>query len=222
LWTSVALLALVVVGFAPTYYLRAFFPARPIRPLVYVHGALMTVWYVIFVCQVALVAARRTRMHRRLGVAGVVVAVAVLATGLVVNQQLLPQIEAAGVVLPPDQRLLFSYIAVVGQVTLATFAVSVGAAVVGRRRTQMHRRLMFLALLVTLPPAIGPGRWIGRLVAPWLPSWPSLTTLVFAACIGALALHDRVNTGRVHPVTRWGGLWLLAIEPLSRAFVGAL
>jgi hypothetical protein len=76
------LMALTVfVGFAPTFYLRAWFGppisgARTLTPLVYVHGAIFSAWVVLFIIQTALVAARRVTMHRRLGIAGVLLAVA--------------------------------------------------------------------------------------------------------------------------------------------------
>jgi hypothetical protein len=59
----------VFTGFARTYYLRSVFdgPAVP-TPLVHLHGAVFTAWILVFVAQTSLVAARRTDLHRRLGV----------------------------------------------------------------------------------------------------------------------------------------------------------
>ena len=87
--TMAVVLALVVfVGFGPTYYFRflgsgpqATVTGGPITPLVHVHGFLFTAWVLLFIVQTALVATRRVAVHRRLGVAGAALAVAMIAIG---------------------------------------------------------------------------------------------------------------------------------------------
>src|SRR5215467_10641178 len=64
---SSALLLIVLAGFAPTLYLRAFFAVPVIPASVWVHGLVLTAWFVAFFLQTALVAVRRTDLHRRLG-----------------------------------------------------------------------------------------------------------------------------------------------------------
>ena len=39
-WTSILLLAFLVIGFAPSLYLRAFFEVPPIPAYLHVHGAI--------------------------------------------------------------------------------------------------------------------------------------------------------------------------------------
>jgi len=46
----------------------------------YMHGLALTAWFSLAVAQAALVAARRTPLHRKLGVAGLFVAGAVVGT----------------------------------------------------------------------------------------------------------------------------------------------
>ena len=67
---ALAMLVTVVVGFAPSYVLKAYFDAPALSPLVHLHGALFTTWMVLFLVQALLVAAQRTPLHRRLGVLG--------------------------------------------------------------------------------------------------------------------------------------------------------
>jgi hypothetical protein len=64
----------VVVGFAPSYYFRAFSDAPPLRGLVHLHGAVATSWMLLFLAQASLVSVGRTDIHRRLGMAGVAIA----------------------------------------------------------------------------------------------------------------------------------------------------
>lgn len=67
---TLMLLTVVVVGFGPHFYFAAFIPTRPLRPILYVHGAVFTAWLLLFALQTSLVSAGRLRIHRRLGVIG--------------------------------------------------------------------------------------------------------------------------------------------------------
>jgi len=74
---------IVLAGFARTYYLKPFF-ATPDLPgrIVHLHGIIMTSWVILFIVQVALVETRRTRVHRRLGIFGGVLAALVVIVGI--------------------------------------------------------------------------------------------------------------------------------------------
>ena len=54
LYTAMGILALllVLVGFSRTFYLRMWFDVPPLSVLRYLHGALMTTWYTLFLAQV--------------------------------------------------------------------------------------------------------------------------------------------------------------------------
>jgi hypothetical protein len=79
---AVLLLAFVLSGFARTFFLRPFFDVLPVPWYVYLHGAIVTTWFVLVVAQTILVAADRTHVHRRLGVVAALVAVAVVLLSL--------------------------------------------------------------------------------------------------------------------------------------------
>lgn len=53
----------------------------PLTPWVLTHTALSTAWLLLFLAQTTLVATGRTRIHRRLGIAGAVIAAALVITG---------------------------------------------------------------------------------------------------------------------------------------------
>src|SRR5687768_18330417 len=72
---AVAFVITVFAGFARTYYLRPYFGAPALTPLLHLHGVIFTSWLALLLVQTTLVAANRTRIHRRLGVAGAVIAV---------------------------------------------------------------------------------------------------------------------------------------------------
>src|ERR1041384_1661486 len=74
---------IVLAGFARTYYLKPFF-ATPDLPgrIVHLHGIIMTSWVILFIVQVFLVETRRTRVHRRLGILGGVLATLIVIVGI--------------------------------------------------------------------------------------------------------------------------------------------
>ena len=53
---ALAMLAVVFVGFAPSYYLKGAIGSRPLPLLFHVHGAAFTAWMLLLVTQAALVA----------------------------------------------------------------------------------------------------------------------------------------------------------------------
>src|SRR6266699_5707683 len=73
----------VFAGFSRTFYLRPYFQTQRLIPLLILHGVVFSSWIVLFVTQTTLVAARRTRTHMRLGIAGGVLAALMLIVGTV-------------------------------------------------------------------------------------------------------------------------------------------
>jgi hypothetical protein len=134
---GLAMCVTVFYGFAPSYYL-ARPDAPPLSPIVHAHGFAATAWMLLFLAQVALVGAHRVDLHRRLGAFG-----AALAVGLIVAT-LAASIEVRGF----TPRVTFSAGAVV------MFVIYVAAGFLQRRRPDAHKRLMLLATIPLLPPAI--------------------------------------------------------------------
>ena len=93
---SGVLLAFVLIGFGPTFYLGPFRNAPSLPPYVLVHGAVLSAWYVWLVLQTTLVAANRVDMHRLFGVAGVLLGVAVVVSSLMTNLGAVPRLSALG------------------------------------------------------------------------------------------------------------------------------
>ena len=194
---------IVLAGFARTYYLKGLFetPALP-SLLVHLHGIVMTSWVVLFVVQVSLVAKRRVRVHQRLGVFGAVLAVLVIVVGALTG--IAGAARGSGPGPPPLQFLVVP----LGDVLV--FAILVGTALWFRhRRLDIHKRLMLLAALNLLAPAIariplhfiqtgGPLAFFG------------LTDLCILACV----VFDTVRNRRLHPVFLWGTVFIVALQPL--------
>ena len=79
---SVFSLGIVLVGFSRSFYLQKHFELPELPVHLFVHGAVLTAWFFLACLQPALVRARRTRLHRRTGIAGLSIAVAVIVTGV--------------------------------------------------------------------------------------------------------------------------------------------
>lgn len=209
---AVALGLTVIAGFAPTYYLRWFdggpratIGGSPFTPIVHLHGALFTSWILLFIVQTALVASRRVSVHRRLGVAGAVLAAAMVVAGTATAIS-----SAAGTSAPPDGIDPLAFLAV-PLFDMVVFSILVGAALAQRRDREAHKRLMLLAYISIVTAAIArlPG------VLPLGP--PAFFGLSFLFVIAA-AVYDLVSRRRVHRAYLWGGA-LIAISVPARLMI---
>jgi hypothetical protein len=201
-FTSMAIAAAFTVfaGFWPTYFLRvSTLPA--LTPLYHVHGAVFMTWIILFVTQTALVAGRRTDIHRRLGVAGAVVAGAVFILGVTVSIEAL---RRGGGSQLADPRSFLS----IPLADIIVFGVLVTAAVAFRLRSDWHKRLMLLATISVLTAAVA--RFLAQIHAGG-PLGLFLGTDIFVA---ALVLYDFASLGRVHLATIWGGAMVVVFKPL--------
>ncbi len=209
-YAGMALVLAVVMfaGFAPTFFARGlFFAAPPLSAAVRAHGILGTAWIVLFAMQTLLVASGRERVHRRLGAAGALLAIAMLAQGAVV----IAGFERGHT--GESTRALAVHLFANGA-PLALFGAFSIAALVLRHHAAVHKRLMLLAAVVLLPPATG--RLFGYLDAAWLAS-PTYAVAAFAN-----AAYDALTRRRVHPVSLWGGVLLVAVDLATTGMLAAL
>jgi hypothetical protein len=83
-----ALLSVLVAGFARSFFLRPLYGAAPDyaarEPIYYVHGALFVSWFALLAMQAMLVRSGLVRTHRRLGIAGMWLAVFMTLFGVYV------------------------------------------------------------------------------------------------------------------------------------------
>jgi hypothetical protein len=197
---AIATALTIFVGFAPTYYLKTFTGAPPLSTLVHLHGLVFTTWVLLFVGQTALVASGRVRVHRQLGVAGTVVAGAMIVIGL------LTAIAAArgGRTIGPLDPL---GALVVPFVDIVIFAVMVTTALYFRQNREWHRRLMLLTMVGLLDPAIG------RIPLVASHALGVIGLQIIFVLVGPI--YDRLTRWRVHPTYIWGGLLIIMGFPLK-------
>jgi hypothetical protein len=204
---SLAAVATVFVGFAPTYYLGAYFQAAPLTPLVHLHGLVFSGWILLFLTQTVLVASRRTDLHRRLGPIGAGLAVLLVVVGLTTAIVSARRTFAAG-----DEGALTFLAIPFGD--MVVFSILAAAAIYYRRWSEAHKRLMLLATMSILDAAIA--RWPLAIVAAGPVAFFGLTDLFVAAGL----LYDLSSRGRVHQAYIWGGLLIVSSQLLRLAIAG--
>jgi hypothetical protein len=82
---SLLMLVSVFIGFARSYFLAGVFRAPLPSPIVHIHGAAFTAWILLLVTQTSLVAAGRTDIHRRLGIAGFLLGCLMVVLGVMAS-----------------------------------------------------------------------------------------------------------------------------------------
>jgi hypothetical protein len=84
---AVAITVSVFAGFAPRYFLKGLYGTPALSPFVHLHGMVFTSWIFLLLAQTMLVSARRTDLHRRLGMVGALLAIAMLVVDTSAWQQ---------------------------------------------------------------------------------------------------------------------------------------
>ena len=205
---TLAFVITVFAGFARTFYLRPYFDARPLIPLLILHGTVFTSWLVLFLTQTTLVASNRIRIHRRLGIAG-----AVLATLMVLIGTTTAIIRAKIIDVPPGSPPALVFLTIpLGDMLI--FAILVGAGFYFRRRADVHKRLMLLATISILPAAVA------RLPFAFIQQFGPLAFFGLSDLfILPLLLYDFNTRGRPHRATVLGGSLIVLSHPL-RLLIG--
>jgi hypothetical protein len=170
-----------------------------------VHGALFTAWALLFIVQTTLVANRRVAVHRRLGVAGAVLA----AVMVVVGVRVAITAAARGAAPPGMDPLAFMAVPFFDMVL---FTGLVSTALVRRRDKDAHKRLMLLAYVSSIPAAVARLPGVVALGRAGL----SLAFIFIAAGV----IYDLVSRRRVHPVYVWGGTLVVLSVPIRLAISG--
>jgi len=210
---SVVLLLAVLAGFAPTFYLRPTSQVGMLPPHLIFHGTVLTLWFAWFVLQTWLVFAGRTAQHRTLGVLGAIIGAACVVGGPLATSTAIQSLLDLGLrwdtnmseypTLSIEILTLSEYgpSLVFGNLgSTALFAGLLAFAVRYRHRSDVHKRLMLLASINFMPPALarlsrlpGMGGEDGLLIPG-----------VFAALLGALIAHDLMTLKRIHPASKAG------------------
>lgn len=201
---SVAVAVTVFAGFAPTYFLKGYYGSPPLSSLVHAHGLAFTAWIVLFFSQTVLIASGQRNIHRKLGVAGACLAVAMIALGIsaavgaIRSNHTPPGIDPRSFLVLPFFDIL-------------VFAILIWAGITFRRQPETHKRLMLLATVAMLDAPIA--RLPGIFALGPMASFALQDVFLLAG-----VAYDLVSRRRVSQAYVWGGLLILMSQPL-RLFI---
>ncbi len=187
-WATAILFPLLIfIGFAKSYYLGAYFDAPPFENVkVHLHGAVMTLWVLLFSVQIALVRTKNIKVHMKLGMVGVALAAAVVISGLVTiyDSLLVREIEING--MSSHSFLIIPF------TSLMMFVILFSAAIYYRKIAFEHKTLMFLTAINFLPFAFSRMTFIPeQFMIPWAFGAPYL--LAIAVFIWLSVKHRKIN-----------------------------
>jgi hypothetical protein len=200
---------IVFAGFSNTFYFRALTGAEgnigtgPLPTQVIVHGVVFSIWILLFFSQAWLIASHRIGLHRALGYAGAFSALTVVVAGALTTVFFVPRAVAAGI-----ETESITGIFTGNFISLISFAIFVGLALMWRRNAANHKRLMYFATLSILSPALaGLNRPLGAFLGQFVPSH---AIVVITLLILAVIVFDQFGEGRLRKVTIWGGVAIIA------------
>lgn len=184
--------AVFVAGFSTT--VPGDFAPKPGLPLLlHLHGAIFTLWVLLFVAQPAFISRGSLALHRKVGWVGVGLVVTMVVMGEAATYFSIRNNREVGIF--PSGVFL-----VMNGVGILVFAAIVGAGVALRRQAEWHKRLMLIAAVSILGPALG--RLFGTL-GFGASTGMAVTGVTFAfALAGPTA--DLIVRRRVHPAYAWG------------------
>jgi hypothetical protein len=228
-----AFVATAIVGFLPSSLFLVFTVYSGQRPMppatMHIHAVAMTCWLLLFLMQASLMAKGRREAHVRLGLSSVVLAPIMLAAMIAMtaasgaNRLALLPVDADPAQIAAVQAQVANGMLINGG-SILLFPIFYLAAILARTRdSETHKRMMVLATLVLMVPAIG------RMIILWLPSFGLLPVdsrhLYMLLLLTPALVHDVVKRGGLHRAYvvglvllgwyivaahfAWGSAWLL-------------
>lgn len=199
-------LMVVLIGFARTYFLAGLFRAPLPNLLVHVHAVAFTLWIILFITQVSLVTAHRVDLHRRLGLLGFVLALAMVVLGtLTATDSLARHVAQPGTDTVEGVRAFYA-VPIRAMLLFSTFAY---LGYRNRFQPPVHKRLMWFATLSLLDA--GFDRW--PVFDPY--SLPVVNLITYTPLLLLLIGYDWWSTGKVQRVTIWSAIFLTVAQQLS-------
>lgn len=199
-WIASAALSIALLGFWFTYW-KPVFAGDTFPVLLHLHATLWFGWFAVLVAQTVLIQNSKRQLHKRVGIAAVFYTAVLIVFSLMIAFQTIARdvhliarsIESVPTMIPLTQILMF--------------AALFGLAVIKRNQSDVHKRLIVLAALVAVTPALARIS-IGLLGEPNV-------LLIFTASNLLILIAGFVDwraSRRVHPVYLWGGVAIFLVR----------
>ncbi len=195
----VGLLA-IFIGFSRPFIIPVSRGSFKAPATIYVHAFFSFSWVLLFTLQAYLIRSRKPKIHIRLGLLGIIIALGAAFS----------LIPVAKFIMERDLQLGMGDTAFSNSVGLLTtgvvFLILVGFGLYYRRKPQVHKRLLLLATIVLLWPA-----WFRfRHFFPSVPRPDIWFGLILADSLIIIAwLWDKVQHKKIHPVFLYAGIAII-------------
>jgi hypothetical protein len=212
-FATMAVIATLVVfaGFAPSFFLAAANPeARHLAPIYHIHGAVFSLFMLCFIVQSVLVVRARVETHKRLGVFVAVIGCVMIPFAFAVTIYAGKNGFGGPLSALPDQKQALA----VPFFDMFVFGPLFIGALVYRKRPEIHKRLMLLAVVGGLL-----GAAIGR--APLFIGQLDRQLYLYLALILAGPAYDLLTRKRIHPAYLVGLIPCLLLLTSMRLRIGA-
>jgi hypothetical protein len=217
---AVWFIAITLAGFIPDSIMKVGMiraGARPPFPIVlHMHAVLMGSFLLTLLTQTSLMATGRRALHMQVGILGMVLAVALVAVGLVLAPTMYYETWNASQSAPPAARAkLQELLSIKEDILLLQMRIGILFPLflaIGLRargvNAGMHKRMMFLATVMALPAGIDRIPWLPTT----MPASPLSVDLYTVAAISPLLVWDVVRNRRLHEAY-W--IWFAVTIPFA-------
>jgi hypothetical protein len=202
---AVFMLAMILVGFWPSYYGALIRGAAAAPVILHVHGAIFMGWMLFFIAQTAVAARGNLSLHRSLGSFGIGYGIVLWLVGLVVSF-VAPVINVNSGEWSVVDAAIFLPIPFGDMLLFGAFFL---AAVLNRHRPEIHKRCMVVATIAVCFAAAFRLQALGVSIPLAIAIW----YVPLAICMG----YDLAKMRRVHPVY-WIGAVAMAVALLRLPF----
>ena len=193
----------VFIGFSRTYFQAGMLRAPLPSPILHIHGAVFTLWMLLFVAQAALISARRVKWHRSFGTVAFCLPPIMIVLGVLAGIDALHR----GVRIGPLDPTVSAAIPLVG---IVSFVIVIYASWRARRRPDAHKRLILIATSGLVAAAFGRFPW-ARIGLP--PAAGAVTGLGIVLLI--IVVYELITIRRIHRSTMWSAPLVFASVALA-------
>lgn len=206
---SVMALIFVLIGFLKTFIIPKINGTFEGPPVIYFHGGLLFSWSVFFVSQAVMIRRKKLKYHRLFGFASVILVVGVAISTMAAGVYVMRRDLAAGLGEVAISSLVGTF------TTPIIFMAFVAAGIYYRRKPEIHKRLMLLAMIAIMWPAF----FRFRHYFTDIPNPELVFAVLLPNCMTLLAmLWEKLTTGNISRVYLYFGTALFA-ESLTETYL---
>ena len=200
---AVVLCICVYIGFSPTYFQAGMLRAPLPSPILHFHGAIFTLWMLVFTVQAAFISARRVQWHRAFGTVAFFLPPIMIVLGVIAAVDALRRGVQIG---PLDPSVSFA----IPTIGIVVFTIIIYSSWRARRRPDVHKRLIMFGTIGIVGAAFGRFPW-DKIGLP-----PAAGAMVGVGGLLLLfVIFELITIRRIHRTTMWAAPLVFASVALA-------